>query len=158
MSKTSHETIHAKQLISNLFLVAYKLFLYKILIKAAIEAHRDDGSIAQGVVDIVKLDTQQRGASLTIVFGISKGKGEVRFSGFLDTKAGRQSRSYDNQTIKNQKSVSKNSIRIGHFFHVKLTLVTGKVDTWSQWNWTLEHFMLKQCQKMHLNLVQQNSL
>ena len=46
MSKTYHETIHAKQLISNLFLVAYKLFLYKNRIKAATEAHEDDGSIA----------------------------------------------------------------------------------------------------------------
>ena len=41
-----YETIDPKQLISNLFLVAYKLFLYKILIKAATEAHKDDGSAA----------------------------------------------------------------------------------------------------------------
>lgn len=40
------ETIDVKQLISNLFLVAYKLFLYKILIKAATKAHMTIGSIA----------------------------------------------------------------------------------------------------------------
>ena len=54
MSKNISEYVNAKQLISNLFLVAYKLFLYKILIKAAIKAHEDDGSIAQGVSDIKK--------------------------------------------------------------------------------------------------------
>lgn len=46
MSKTYHETIHAKQLISNLFLVAYKLFLYKNRIKDAIKAHWTIGSVA----------------------------------------------------------------------------------------------------------------
>ena len=40
------EAIDAKLLISNLFLVAYKLFLYKILIKVAIEAHEKDRSVA----------------------------------------------------------------------------------------------------------------
>ena len=54
VSKNISEYVNAKQLISNLFLVAYKLFLYKILIKAAIKAHEDDGSIAQGVSDIKK--------------------------------------------------------------------------------------------------------
>ena len=38
--------IDAKLLISNQLSVAYKLYLYKILIKDAIEAHRDYGSIA----------------------------------------------------------------------------------------------------------------
>ena len=47
-----HETIYEKQLISNLFLVAYKLFLYKNRIKAATKAHEDDGSIAQVVLRI----------------------------------------------------------------------------------------------------------
>ena len=46
VSKNASEDINAKKLISNLFLVAYKLFLYKILIKPAIEAHKEDGSIA----------------------------------------------------------------------------------------------------------------
>jgi hypothetical protein len=38
--------IELKYLISNLYLVAYKLFLYKILINIGIEAHRNDGSVA----------------------------------------------------------------------------------------------------------------
>ena len=42
----NQETIDAKQLISNKLSVAYKLFLYKNLIKAAIKAHEDDGSAA----------------------------------------------------------------------------------------------------------------
>ena len=43
VSKNVSDDLIAKLLISNLFLVAYK---YKNLIKAAIKAHRDDGSIA----------------------------------------------------------------------------------------------------------------
>ena len=46
MSKNASESIIAKQLISNLFLVAYKLFLYKNRIKAATKAHKDDESVA----------------------------------------------------------------------------------------------------------------
>ena len=46
VSKNASDDIIAKQLISNLFLVAYKLFLYKIRIKYGLEAHKDDGSIA----------------------------------------------------------------------------------------------------------------
>ena len=67
MSKTYHETIHAKLLISNQLSVAYKLFLYKILIKAAIEAHRDDGSIVlrgRGRLNFQDFWTRRRGASL----------------------------------------------------------------------------------------------
>ena len=65
MSKTYHETIHAKQLISNLFLVAYKLFLYKNRIKAATEAHKHSGSIAlrgRGRSDFQDFWTRRRGA------------------------------------------------------------------------------------------------
>jgi len=40
------KTIYAKLLISNQLSVAYKLFLYKILVKTATEAHRNDGSAA----------------------------------------------------------------------------------------------------------------
>ena len=43
----NQETIDAKKLISILFLVAYKLFLYKILIKAAIEAQKKDEFITK---------------------------------------------------------------------------------------------------------------
>ena len=46
VSKNESEPVIAKQLISNLFLVAYKLFLYKNRIKAAREAHKHSGSIA----------------------------------------------------------------------------------------------------------------
>ena len=46
VSRNTSEPIIVKKLISNLFLVAYKLFLYKNLIKATIKAHRNDGSIA----------------------------------------------------------------------------------------------------------------
>jgi len=46
VSKNASEPVNAKRLISNLFLVAYKPFLYKKIIKAAIEAHRNDGSVA----------------------------------------------------------------------------------------------------------------
>ena len=70
------ETIDAKQLISNLFLVAYKLFLYKNRIKATIEAHKDDGSVAVMV-------------------------GEVQKFGHYSRKAGRQQRMDYYQNIKN---------------------------------------------------------
>ena len=46
VSKNASKPVNAKMLISNLFLVAYKMFLYKILIKAAIEAHKHDGTVA----------------------------------------------------------------------------------------------------------------
>ena len=52
--KIQYETIDAKQLISNQLSVAYKLFLYKILIKAATKAHSNNGLVAQGVSDIKK--------------------------------------------------------------------------------------------------------
>ena len=44
VSKNKSETIIAKQLISNLLFVAYKLFLYKIRIIFGSKAHKDDGS------------------------------------------------------------------------------------------------------------------
>lgn len=72
MSKNASEPFSAKQLISNLFLVAYKLFLYKILINDGIEAHRNDGSVAWGVLKI----------------------------GHLGRKAGRQQRTNYYQSIK----------------------------------------------------------
>jgi hypothetical protein len=80
MSKSYHETIDAKLLISNLFLVAYKLFLYKNRIKAATEAHKHSGSIAlrgRGSSDFQDFWTRRRGASLTHIFWKSKIIGEI---------------------------------------------------------------------------------
>lgn len=90
MSKTYHETIHAKQLISNLFLVAYKLFLYKILIKAATEAHRNDGLIAlrcRGRSNFQDFWTRRRGASLVrMIIKNQKSKNQCpKIKGELDT-------------------------------------------------------------------------
>ncbi len=65
--KTYHETIEVKLLISNLFLVAYKLFLYKNRIKVATEAHKHSRSIAlrgRGRSDFQDFWTRRRGASL----------------------------------------------------------------------------------------------
>ena len=45
-SKNASEPIIAKKFISNLFLVVYKLFSYKILIKTATQTHKHDGSVA----------------------------------------------------------------------------------------------------------------